>query len=63
MTTRNGLVAKKKEFPAQKRRREMASSPKKGVSRAKTTTRNGLVAKKCDFTPQNGDEIQARRQK
>ncbi|AWI13632.1 hypothetical protein CQJ30_16610 [Caldibacillus thermoamylovorans] len=33
-------------FPAQKRRREGVSSPKKWVLRPKATTRTGLVAKK-----------------
>ncbi|MCB7075209.1 hypothetical protein LIZ98_17880, partial [Caldibacillus sp. 210928-DFI.2.18] len=39
------------------------SSPKKGVSRLKTTTRTSLVAKKSSFLPKNSDEIRARRQK
>ena len=80
MTTRTGLVAKKrgfsaqnddenrsrrqkKEFPAQKRRREQVSSPKKGVFRSKMTTRTGLVAKKRSFAPKNDDEKESRRQK
>ncbi|WP_200889702.1 hypothetical protein, partial [Caldibacillus thermoamylovorans] len=53
----------KKEFPAQKRRRERVSSLKKGVSRAKTTTRKSLVAKKRSFRPKNDDEKRSRRQK
>ncbi|MDL0421978.1 hypothetical protein QPM05_18265 [Caldibacillus thermoamylovorans] len=53
----------KKEFLAQKRRRERVSSLKKGVSRAKTTTRKSLVAKNEQFSPQNGDEKESRRQK
>ena len=53
----------KKEFPAQKRRRERVSSPKKGVFRSKMTTRRGLVAKKRGFSAQNDDEKWSRRQK
>ena len=50
-------------FLGSKRRRERASSPKKGVSRAKKTTRKGLVAKKWDFLAQKDDEKGPRRQK
>ncbi|MEK0290301.1 hypothetical protein P5F77_07430 [Caldifermentibacillus hisashii] len=41
-----GSRRQKMKFPAQKRRRERVSSPKKGVSRLKMTTRKSLVAKK-----------------
>jgi hypothetical protein len=53
----------KMEFPAQKRRRERASSPKNGVSRPKVTTRSDLVAKKWSFSRKNDDEKESRRQK
>ena len=53
----------KKGFLGSKRRREMVSSPKKGVSRLKMTTRNGLVAKKRSFPRKNDDEKWPRRQK
>ncbi|WP_270578315.1 hypothetical protein [Caldibacillus thermoamylovorans] len=53
----------KMEFPAQKRRRERASSPKNGVSRPKLTTRSDLVAKKWHFPAKNDDEKGSRRQK
>ena len=53
----------KREYPAQKRRREMVSSPKKGVSCPKVTTRKGLVAKNRSFSAQNDDENRSRRQK
>ncbi|MEG6534844.1 hypothetical protein V6C20_15065 [Caldibacillus thermoamylovorans] len=68
MTTRRGLVAKKrgfsaqnddekrsrrqkKEFPAQKRRREKVSSLKTSDFRLKMVTRKSLVAKKGSFLP------------
>ncbi|MEK0291983.1 hypothetical protein P5F77_16105 [Caldifermentibacillus hisashii] len=38
-------------------------SPKTGISHLKTATRFRFVAKKVRFSPENGDEIQARRQK
>ncbi|WP_041845954.1 hypothetical protein [Caldibacillus thermoamylovorans] len=80
MTTRRGLVAKKrgfsaqnddekgsrrqkKEFPAQKRRREKVSSLKTSDFRLKMVTRKSLVAKKRSFPPQNDDEKWFRRQK
>jgi hypothetical protein len=80
MTTRRGLVAKKrgfsaqnddekrsrrqkKEFPAQKRRRERVSSLKTSNFRLKMVTRKSLVAKNEQFSPQNGDEKESRRQK
>ncbi|AWI11058.1 hypothetical protein CQJ30_01965 [Caldibacillus thermoamylovorans] len=53
----------KVRFRGTKRRRERVSSPKKEVSRHKTTTRSGLVAKKCGFVAQNDDEKWSRRQK
>ncbi|MEK0290475.1 hypothetical protein P5F77_08330 [Caldifermentibacillus hisashii] len=46
----------KMEFPAQKWRREVVSSPKNGVSRPKMTTRSDLVAEKWYFSAQNDDE-------
>ncbi|MEN0658364.1 hypothetical protein NST11_02985 [Caldifermentibacillus hisashii] len=58
-----GLRRQKREFSASKRRRERASSPKKGVSRAKVMTRKGFVAKKWDFLAQKDDEKVLRRQK
>ncbi|MCB7075186.1 hypothetical protein LIZ98_17745, partial [Caldibacillus sp. 210928-DFI.2.18] len=58
-----GSRRQKMKFPAQKRRRERVSSPKKGVFRSKMTTRRGLVAKKRGFSPQNDDEKESRRQK
>ncbi len=39
----NGSRRQKMEFPTQKSRRERVSSPKKGVSGAKTTTRTGFT--------------------
>ncbi|WP_269919937.1 hypothetical protein [Caldifermentibacillus hisashii] len=80
MTTRRGLVAKKrgfsaqnddekgsrrqkKEFPAQKRRREKVSSLKTSDFRLKMVTRKSLVAKKGSFLPKNDDEKGSRRQK
>ncbi|MCM3799975.1 hypothetical protein M4A92_15375 [Caldibacillus thermoamylovorans] len=50
-------------FPVQKRRREGASSPKSGVSRAKVMTRRGFVAKKWRFPGKSDDEKGFRRQK
>jgi hypothetical protein len=47
----NGFRRQKKEFPAQKRRREMVSSPKNGVFRLKMMTRFGFVVKKERFSP------------
>ncbi len=58
-----GSRRQKMKFPAQKRRREMVSLPKKGVLHRKMTTRKGLVAKKRSFAPQNDDEKESRRQK
>ncbi|WP_346216900.1 hypothetical protein NSQ14_04040 [Caldifermentibacillus hisashii] len=58
-----GSRRQKMKFPAQKRRRERVSSPKKGVSRLKTTTRKGFVAKKGSFPVKNDDEKRSRRQK
>ncbi len=52
----NGFRRQKKGGPVQKRRRDWASSPKKGGSRAKKTTRLGLVSKIGHSPPQNGDE-------
>ncbi|MCB5936947.1 hypothetical protein LJB62_19175, partial [Bacillus sp. DFI.2.34] len=51
----------KKGFLGSKRRREMVSSPKKGVSRLKMTTRKSLVAKKRSFPRKNDDEKESRR--
>ncbi|MEK6453251.1 hypothetical protein [Caldifermentibacillus hisashii] len=56
-----GSRRQKKEFRTSKRRRERVSSPKKGVSRLKTTTRNGFVAKKGSFLPKSDDEKGSRR--
>ncbi|MEL4028876.1 hypothetical protein NST89_09950 [Caldifermentibacillus hisashii] len=56
-----GSRRQKREYPAQKRRRERVSSPKKGVSCPKTTTRNGFVAKKRSFLPKSDDEKGSRR--
>ncbi|WP_041845952.1 hypothetical protein [Caldibacillus thermoamylovorans] len=51
----------KKGVLGSKRRREMVSSPKKGVSRLKMTTRKSLVAKKRSFPRKNDDEKESRR--
>jgi hypothetical protein len=51
------------KFPDSKRRRDSGSSPKNRISRLKSTTRFWLVIKKSHFSPQNNDEIPARRQK
>ncbi|WP_346216901.1 hypothetical protein NSQ14_04045 [Caldifermentibacillus hisashii] len=63
MTTRKGLVAKKRSFSRKNDDEKRSRRQKKGVSRAKTTTRKGLVAKNERFSPQNGDEKESRRQK
>jgi hypothetical protein len=46
----------KREFPAQKCRRQEVSSPKNRVFRPKMVTRTGLVTKKWSISPQNVDE-------
>ncbi|MED4853183.1 hypothetical protein P9386_15330 [Caldifermentibacillus hisashii] len=58
-----GFRRQKKEFSAQKRRREGVSSPKKWVFRPKATTRTGVVTKKWRFRRKNDDENGSRRQK
>jgi hypothetical protein len=53
----------KMKLSVQKRRRKLASSPKRSVSHLKMVTRFGFVAKIGSFSTQNGDEIWSRRQK
>ncbi|AWI13186.1 hypothetical protein CQJ30_14050 [Caldibacillus thermoamylovorans] len=53
----------KQAFFTLKRRRDSGSSSKMSIFRLKVVTRFRLVAKKVRFSPENGDEIQARRQK
>ncbi|MCM3798226.1 hypothetical protein M4A92_06075 [Caldibacillus thermoamylovorans] len=53
----------KQAFFTLKRRRDSGSSSKMSIFRLKVVTRFRLVAKKERFSPENGDEIQARRQK
>ncbi|MCB7078788.1 hypothetical protein LI012_18675, partial [Caldibacillus thermoamylovorans] len=53
----------KQAFFTLKRRRDSGSSPKTGIFHLKTATRFRLVTKNRHFSPENGDEIQVRRQK
>jgi hypothetical protein len=59
----NASRRQKMGFSASKWRREGISSSKLRFFQLKMATRIGFVVKKWGFPPQNGDEIEARRQK
>jgi hypothetical protein len=58
----NEARRQKMDFISSKWRRERGSSAKKCSPRSKVVTRTRLVDKKWISSPQNGDEIAARRQ-
>ncbi|MCB5934930.1 hypothetical protein LJB62_08260 [Bacillus sp. DFI.2.34] len=63
MTDEIEVCRQKQAFLTLKRRRDLGSSSKMSIFRLKVVTRFTLVAKKVRFSPENGDEIHARRQK